>query len=78
MTNVLQFPSDVVTPEDVLRNVEARLKEGRVKHILVVTMGPDTDVKTAMSTTPAHSAVYMNQLQRMSIEDLMREKDMVP
>lgn len=80
MTNVIQFPEDSsrIHPREVLERVLARIESGDVQYLMVVTMDHDTNCKTAMSTIPAHCAVYMNQLQRMSIEKLMDDKGMVP
>lgn len=80
MSNVIQFPGDrqCVTVEEVLERLTAAVKAGEVQYLMFTTMGPDTNCKTAMTTIPAHCAVYMNQLQRLSIEELMRDRGMIP
>lgn len=77
---MIQFPGDSsrVTVKDILERLIAAVDAGEVEYLMFVTMGPNTNVKTAMTTTPAHCAVYMNQLQRLSIEELMRDRGMIP
>lgn len=79
MSNVIQFPGDAskVTVEDILARLTEAVKAGEVQYLMFVTMGPNTNVKTAMTTTPAHCAVYMNNMQRLSIEQLMRDNGMI-
>lgn len=78
MSNVIPFPNSKVTVEEILRDLTERVAAGKVKHLLVVTMDHDSDTKCAMSTLPAFNAVYMNFLQRMTIETLMRDGGLVP
>lgn len=80
MTNVIQFPGDrqCVTVDEIVEVLQTAIKEGRVRHLMFVTMAENTDVKVAMTTIPAHCAVYMNQLQRLSIERLMLAGEMIP
>lgn len=78
MTNVIQFPgeSQKVTVEEILQSLTEAVKAGEVQYLMYTTMGPNTNIKTAMTTTPAHCATHMNQLQRLSIETLMRNAGM--
>jgi hypothetical protein len=78
MDNVIQFPSGKVTVEEVLADLTERVATGSIKHLMVVTMDDITSVKCAMSTLPAFNAVYMNFLQRLTIEALMRDNGMLP
>jgi len=79
MSNVLQFTGATrITPQEIIEDLQARVDAGEVEHLLVVTMDRNTATAVGMTTSPAHVCVYMNQFQRMQIEGLMREKDMVP
>lgn len=80
MADIIQFPgaSSKVTPQDILDDLKSRIEDGVVQFVAIVTMDFDTNVKCAMTTMPAHHAIYMNQLQRMSIEQLMRDAEMIP
>lgn len=79
MSNVIGFPSKAsrITPEEVLKDLTAAVESGEIDHLLVVTMSKDTAVNVGMSTSPAHCMVYMNNFQRMKIEELMRNAGMI-
>lgn len=78
MSNVIEFPNNRVSVKDILKRLQESHDAGEIDYLLIVSMGPNTNVKTAMTTTPAHCAVYMNQMQRLSIEELIRDKGMIP
>lgn len=79
MTNVIQFPGDAskVTVKDILDALTEAVEKGEVQYLMYTTMGPNTNVKTAMTTTPAHCATHMNFCQQKSIETLMRNAGMI-
>jgi len=77
--NILQFPGvSRITPEELLEDLRQAIAEGKVTHLMFVTMGPDTAIDCGLTTSPAHVITYMNQYQRLKIEGLMREKGMIP
>lgn len=79
MSNVINFPSDKsrISAEEVLTKITEAHANGDVKHILIVTMDEDTNVRFAMSTIPAHCAVYMASMAELSIEELMRDTGLI-
>ena len=77
MDNILQFPGGKITPTEVIKELTAAIAAGEVHHVLVATWGPDCTVRVAMSSLPAFAAIYMNQVQRLKIEALMRENGMI-
>jgi len=78
MSNIIQFTGKQrVTVEDTMRVLNEEVAAGEVDFLLVTVMRKNTSVTTAMTTGPAHCLVYMNQLQRMKIEELMREAGMI-
>lgn len=79
MADILQFPGVTrITPEELLEDLRHAIAEGKVEHLLFVTMGPNTAVDCGMTTSSAHIVTYMNNYQRLRIEGLMREKGMIP
>lgn len=79
MSNVIGFPAKCarMDPKEIVDDLVAAIEAGEIQHLLVVTMDRDTATTVAMTTSPAHVVVYMNQFQRMKIEELMRDKGMI-
>lgn len=78
VSNVIQFPNNLVTVEELLTKLTEAVKAGEVQYLMFATMSYETEVKVAMTTTPAHCAMYMNHMQRLSVEELIRDKGMIP
>lgn len=79
MSNVINFPEHRgrITAEEIIKDLQAAHARDEIEHIVVVTMDKETSTHVAMSTLPAHMAVYMNNFLRLSIETLMRDSGMI-
>lgn len=79
MDNIIGFPSKMarIDAKEIVDDLVAALANDEIQHLLVVTMDKDTATGVAMTTSPAHCLVYMNQFQRLKIEELMRLKGMI-
>lgn len=77
MTNIIEFPNSKLTCEETVADVLEQVREGKVKHVMIVTVGDDTNVKLAMSTIPAYWAVYMAWYADKVIQRLMAQQEML-
>lgn len=77
VTNIINFPNCKLTVEETLADAVARAKEGKIKHVMVITVDQDTNTQLAMSTIPAYWAVYMAWYADKVVQRLMTQQGMV-
>lgn len=74
MTNIITFPNSKLTVEETLAEAMTRAKDGKVKHVMVITVDQDTNTQLAMSTIPAYWAVYMTWYADKVVQRLMQQQ----
>jgi hypothetical protein len=77
VTNIITFPNSKLTVEETLTEALARAKDGKVKHVMVITVDENTNTQLAMSTIPAYWAVYMAWYADKVVQRLMTQQGMV-
>jgi hypothetical protein len=73
LSNVIQFPNSKITVMETIEDVLAAAKEGKIKHVMIISIGDDTNVWTAMSTMSAYWAVYLTWYADKAVQKLMKE-----
>lgn len=75
--DIINFPNSKITVEETIDDVQERVKDGKVKHIFIVTVDHDTNTMIAMSSLPAYWGVYMAWWADKEIQKLMKRGGMI-